>query len=49
VSKKKGVVVDVKDPRKAMKKAGWGGSKPDNRKRTKEDPTVAAIKKFLGW
>jgi hypothetical protein len=49
MSKKKGVVVDINDPRKAMKKAGWGGPKPDKAKRTKEDPTVKAIKKFLGW
>lgn len=45
---KKGVVVDIMNPRKAMIDAGWGGSKPDRRKRTKPIPWVETVKKIFG-
>jgi hypothetical protein len=49
-SKKKGIVVDPKDPRKAMIDAGWGGKNPDRRKRKKKGPPswVEKIRKGLG-
>jgi hypothetical protein len=52
-SVKRGVVVDVRDPRRAMIEAGWGGQSPDTRKRRrrrkKDHPIVEALKKLGLW
>lgn len=45
--KKKGIVVDVRDPRKAMIEAGWGGSKPDKRKRKAPPSWIDQVRKMF--
>lgn len=44
---KKSIIVDIKNPRKAMIDAGWGGKKPNRSKRVKPIPWVERVRRMF--